>query len=378
MFCIRVITNSGKLTIPSLPKNTQIKAKIHTLRQERIGIVGTPHWQGQPLDGTHLAPQVLRHYADLQNTLTELSYNVKDYGDVAVPYYSTDSPFQQQGRFAAVQRPRTVGETNRRLSAAVQEILRDNRTVLHLGGDHSLALGSVHGHANYMSSLYRHPTDGASLSVLWVDAHADIHTTYTTETGNLHGCPISFLLNELASPHTSQIPGHAWIKPAISARRLAYIGLRNVDKGEREIIKRLGIAMYCMSDVDHYGVEKCFEMAMDKINTDGKLPLHVSFDIDSLDMLEVPSTGTPEPGGLSLREGWQLLQQIRNTKLMTAFDLVEVNPIMGSAKAQRKTLSAASQMIGAVFGAERIGPWRLSRDAPTYFDDMDQEDLLRE
>ena len=217
-----------------------------------------------------------------------------------------------------------------------------------------------------MNNIYRHPVDDASLCLLWVDAHADINTTYSTETGNLHGCPLSFLLRELENTKPPNLPGHGWVRPLVNARRLAYIGLRNVDKGERDIIKRLGIAVYSMSDVDRFGVDRCFEMAMDKINPDGKLPLHVSFDIDSLDALEVPATGTPEPGGLSLREGWQLLEQVRASNLMTAFDLVEVNPIMGNPKEQRKTLAAASQMLGAMFGACRMGPWRLTRDAPVY------------
>ena len=124
--------------------------------------------------------------------------------------------------------------------------------------------------------------------VVWVDAHADINTVETTGSGNIHGMPVAFLLGL-----GSKVEEYSWIKPVLKANRLVYIGLRDVDAGEKAILKEHGIKAFSMHEVDKYGIGKVVEMALDHVNPERKLPIHLSFDVDSLDPTVAPSTGTP-------------------------------------------------------------------------------------
>ncbi|CAB4377102.1 unnamed protein product [Rhizophagus irregularis] len=199
-----------------------------------------------------------------------------------------------------------VAET---VSKAVESHLKRKQVALTLGGDHSLALGTVSG------TLSVYP----DACLIWVDAHADINTPETTKSGNLHGCPVSFLLGI-----AGKVPGFEWINKILSPDRIVYIGLRDVEASEKKILKQLGIKAFSMHEVDKYGIGKVVEMALDAVNPKRDLPIHLSFDVDALDPTVAPSTGTPVRGGLTFREGHYICEAIHDTGCVVAVDIMEV------------------------------------------------------
>ncbi|XP_071441571.1 arginase-2, mitochondrial [Hetaerina americana] len=240
-----------------------------------------------------------------------------------------------------------IAACTKEVSKKVQSIIKDGRKCLTLGGDHSIVIGSIDGHVTALDS-------DDDIAVLWVDAHADLNTYASSPSGNIHGMPMAILTRELSDlwPH---LPGMDWQKPRISLRNLAYIGLRSVDHHERKIIEQFGISAFGMHDIEKYGIVEITERALEAINPNKRRSLHVSYDIDSLDSLEAPSTGTAVRGGLTLREGISLLEIIHSTNTLSALDLVEVNPNIGSKEDVRKTLEAAKHLIKAAFGHSRKG-----------------------
>lgn len=237
-----------------------------------------------------------------------------------------------------------VAACTKLLSEQVQKILKDDRCVLTLGGDHSVSVGTIDGHVQAMEDI----------AVLWIDAHADLNTNKTSESGNVHGMPVALLTTEL-SDYWPHLPGMDWQKPMLSIRNVAYIGLRSVDRYERLVIEKFGIPAFGMEDVERFGIHNTISMALDKIDPYGVKSLHVSFDIDSLDPLEAPSTGTAVRGGLSLREAIHIMEEIHRTRRLNAIDLVEVNPHIGDQRDVKLTVEAAIFIIQAALGYTRRG-----------------------
>ncbi|EPY84119.1 arginase-1 [Camelus ferus] len=272
-------------------------------KSKPIGIIGAPFSKGQPRGGVEEGPTVLRK-AGLLEKLKEQECNVKDYGDLSFAEVPNDSPFK------IVKNPRSVGRANEQLADVVAEVKKSGRTSLVLGGDHSLAIGSISGHARV------HP----DLCVIWVDAHTDVNTPLTTTTGNLHGQPVSFLLKELKGK-IPDVPGFSWVTPCVSAKDIVYIGLRDVDPAEQK-----------------------------------KRPIHLSFDVDGLDPSFTPATGTPVQGGLSYREGLYLTEEIYKTGLLSGLDIMEVNPSLGKTPEEvTRTVNTAIAVTLACFGVVREG-----------------------
>jgi len=232
--------------------------------------------------------------------------------------------------------------------------------VVTLGGDHSIALGSVHG------ILQHYEGTGKSPCILWVDAHADINTTELSPSGNMHGMPLSFNVIEMSNEN-EDLKSFDWFTPRLKACDVAYIGLREVDPEETQIIQDLDMQAFSMRDVDELGIREVTKRAIRAINPNNDRPLHVSFDIDALDPAESPATGTPVPGGLSLREGMSVLEECYKSGCLTALDIVEVNLDLVAEEFRRKqTLNAAHRLIMAAFGNDRGGnlPWPRSQFEP--------------
>ncbi|KAL6474843.1 hypothetical protein MHYP_G00158830 [Metynnis hypsauchen] len=303
-----------------------------------VGLIGAPFSRGQARDGVQLGPDLIRT-AGLVHRLQEQGCEVKDYGNLTFEDVSNDEPVGN------TKRPRAVGRANQQLASTVQRVKSDGHTCVMLGGDHSLAIGSIHGHA----------ACGSELSVVWVDAHADINTPLTTPTGNIHGQPMSYLIHEL---HTKipVLPDFSWIKPCIAAKDIVYIGLRDVDPGEHYILKHLGIKTFSMTEVDRLGIGKVMEQTCDHIFSKVKKPIHLSYDIDALDPSVAPATGTPVVGGLTYREGVYITEHICQTGLLSAVDIVEVNPKQGRTEEEvRSTVNAAVDLVLGCFGRVREG-----------------------
>nr|XP_057922074.1 arginase-1 isoform X2 [Doryrhamphus excisus] len=264
---------------------------------------------------------------------------VKDYGNLTFEEVEPDEPV---GR---VKCARAVGSANRRLSEAVQAAKREGHTSVMLGGDHSLAIGSIHGHAAAVGEL----------SVVWVDAHADINTPLTTPTGNMHGQPVSYLLHELRSK-IPVLPNFSWLNSCLHARDLVYIGLRDVDPEEHYILKLLGVKVFSMTQVDRLGVARVMEETCDFLSDRVKKPVHLSYDIDAIDPSVTPATGTPVVGGLTYREGIYINEQLSQTGLLSGVDLVEVNPLRGNTEREvQSTTTTAVDVLLACFGHRREG-----------------------
>ena len=307
-------------------------------KPQSVGIIGAPFSKGQPRGGVEEGPAVLRK-AGLLEKLKELEYDVKDYGDLSFADDPDDSPFQ------IVKNPRCVGKANKKLADVVAEVKKTGRISLVLGGDHSMAIGSISGHARV------HP----DLCVIWVDAHTDINTPLTTTTGNLHGQPVSFLLKELKEK-MPEVPGFYWVTPCISAKDIVYIGLRDVDPAEHYILKTLGIKYFSMTEVDKLGIGKVMEETFSCLLGRKKRPIHLSFDVDGLDPSFTPATGTPVQGGLSFSEGLYITEEIYKTGLLSGLDIMEVNPSLGKTPEEvTRTVNTTVAMTVACFGVAREG-----------------------
>lgn len=303
-----------------------------------MGVIGAPFSKGQPRGGVERGPDLIRAAGLLQG-LREQGCAVKDYGNLTFEEVMEDEPVR------GVKRVRAVGMANQRLSEAVRAVKKDGHVSVMLGGDHSLAIGSIHGHAAAVGGV----------GVVWVDAHADINTPLSSPSGNVHGQAMSYLLHELHSK-IPVLPNFSWIKPCVSAKDLVYIGLREVDPGEHYILKLLGVKVYSMSEVDQMGVAKVMEETCDYLSARVKKPIHLSYDIDAIDPAVTPATGTPVVGGLTYREGMYISEQLCQTGLLSGVDLVEVNPLRAQSEQEvQSTVSTAVNVLFGCFGRLREG-----------------------
>ncbi|KAF7269000.1 hypothetical protein GWI33_017923 [Rhynchophorus ferrugineus] len=308
----------------------------------KVGILGVPFDKGQAKKGVGHGPAAIRK-AGLLERLSDIEQklDIKDYGDVnyEVPQQLKDLDIPNIKSYA------DIASCNYQVSKKVQEIIESGRICVTLGGDHSLGLGTVDGHIKAKDE---------NLCVLWIDAHPDLNTNKTSTSGNAHGMPSALLAKEL-SDYWPYLPGMDWQKPVISLRNIAYIGLRSVDSYERLIIDKLGINAFGMEDIEIHGINTIVELALNRIDPVGERSIHVSFDIDSLDSLEAPSTGTSVRGGMTLREGIHLMELIYRTGRLAALDLVEVNPNIGTEQDVNRTTDAAIHIIMAALGHSRRG-----------------------
>ncbi|XP_060517350.1 arginase, hepatic [Cylas formicarius] len=319
----------------------------------RVGILGVPFDKGQPKAGVADGPDVIRKLGlidRLRDSLEESGgqVNIRDYGNVA---YDVAADLETNN-VPNMKGYAHVAACNREISKNVSDIIRDGRICITLGGDHSLGIGTVDGHLKAMNE---------NVCVLWVDAHADLNTNKTSGSGNVHGMPMAILAKELCD-YWPYLPGMDWQKPVLSLRNVAYVGLRSVDSYERLIIEKLGINAFGMEDVENFGITNVVDMALKRIDPDSSRSIHVSFDIDSLDSLEAPSTGTSVRGGLTLREGIQLMEMVHRTGRLNGVDLVEVNPNIGSELDVGRTVEAAIHVIMASLGYSRKGALRRRAD----------------
>eukprot|EP00045_Choanoeca_perplexa_P015436 m.193806 g.193806 ORF g.193806 m.193806 type:complete len:379 (+) comp16990_c0_seq1:134-1270(+) len=273
-------------------------------------IIGAPFTYGQPINGVDNGPEALRE-AGLLEGLSRLDWRRVEHGDLKFQQPQRGDPeYTGPGK---CQHAYTVGRACEQIADAVEEHAEAGRFVLTLGGDHAIGMGTVGG------ILRARPNTG----VLWVDAHADINTPEISGSGNMHGMPLGFLAKLVDA---TGIPGCEWIAklpPFDLAQQLVYVGLRDVDMGERDIIQHYGIKAFTMSDVDRYGIGKVMEMALDHL--DGR-PLHMSYDIDACDPAIAPSTGTAVRGGLTYREAHFVAEAAADSHMLGSMDIVEVNP----------------------------------------------------
>jgi arginase len=257
-----------------------------------VAVIGAPLAHGQPLAGVDRGPDILRS-RDLLPKLKQDGWIVEDTGDLNFgPMPDKESKEGFLGGFPNVKFAKAVGNATDKLAQATAKHSAQGDFCLTLGGDHSIAIGSIAG------ILQTAPSTG----IIWVDAHADLNSPDTSASGNIHGMVLSYLFN---LNNTRDMPGFEWMKriPILRENRLVYIGLRDVDDPEKILIRDLGIKTFTMQDVDRWGIGRVMEMAIDHVcpRTSAPRPLHLSFDIDSVDPTYAPSTGTRVAGGLTYR-----------------------------------------------------------------------------
>jgi len=304
--------------------------KPRFLKDKTVSIVGCPFSGGQPKLGVDKGPIHLVE-AGLVDQLKELEWTVNFDGHHQFEQITTaDDP-----PIGKLKNPRFVSRVCKSVAQVVGEHAKKGELPLTLGGDHSLAMGTISG------TLEAHP----NACIIWIDAHADINTSETTESGNIHGMPVSFLLGL-----GEKFDEFAWVKPALKANRLVYIGLRDIDAGEKKILKDNKIRAFSMHEVDKYGIGKVVEMALDHVNPARDLPIHLSFDVDALDPSVAPSTGTPVRGGLTFREGHYICEAIWETGLLVALDLMEVNPSLADEASVKQTVAVGCSLVRAALG----------------------------
>lgn len=290
-----------------------------------ISLVGVPFSGGQPRGGVDEGPASLRE-AGIASIIKEAGWNVVHDSDVAIAPKTITTVNK-------LKNPHWVGTVCKSVHDLVYDRVKGGEMALVLGGDHSIACGSIG------AVLHARP----ETFVIWVDAHADINTPETTDTGNLHGMPVAFL-GKLAG----NVPGFEWMAdlPTLQvSSKLAYIGLRDVDEGEKEILKNLNIKHYWAEDVRRIGINT----VMDEILAFSKdAPIHISFDIDALDPNFAPATGTPVVDGITLADGKHVCERVAATNRLVSMDLVEVNPSLSDADGATTTGNSSLELVQSV------------------------------
>ncbi len=296
------------------------------MMNRKISIVGVPMDLGQGRRGVDMGPNAIR-YAGVIEQLEQLGFEIEDLGDVAIhrPKTTIDESTGLKNLEAVIAASQSIAEK-------VESMVQRESFPLILGGDHSISIGTLAGIAKFYENL----------GVIWYDAHTDINTPETSPSGNIHGMPLAVSLG-LGEERLVSVGGYS---PKIKPENIVFIGARSIDDGEKELIKKLGIKVYTMRDIEHLGMPTVIKETIEylKPRTDG---LHLSFDLDALDKLFAPGVGTPVMGGVSLRESHLALEMLAKEHIVTSAEFVEVNPILDE---RNKTGELAVDLIATLFG----------------------------
>jgi arginase len=292
-----------------------------------VAIIGAGLDLGQARRGVDMGPSAIR-YAGLEARVRGLDRGVVDLGNVPAAVPEATAEENERARYLA-----EVKATCERVATLVANAVRDGQLPLVLGGDHSVALGTLGGLAD------AHDGPGG---VLWIDAHADLNTPETSPSGNVHGMALAAALG-LAGP---EFESDAWPLPAVDSSRVALVGTRALDPGEREAVRRIGARVFTMSHIDRIGVERAVREALDHVR--GRGFVHVSLDMDVVDPSVAPGVGTPIRGGLSYREAHLVMELVAESGLAGSLEVVEVNPILDRENA---TGALAVELVASALGA---------------------------
>ncbi len=295
----------------------------------KVALIGVPLDWGASKRGASGGPAAIRR-AELQKHLEGMGLAVADLGDIAVPKENV-RPGGGKMKYAPV-----IRKVCRLLAEETYDALKSGHTPVVLGGDHSLAAGSVSGVAR------RFRESGKDIGLIWVDAHGDINTPQTSPSGNLHGMPLAHILG-MGDKALSRLAGFS---PAVAASRVALVGVRDLDAGERANLRKSGIRVFTMMDIDRHGLARVIEQAIETAG-EGTAGIHVSFDIDAADPSIAEGVGTPKRGGLNYREAHLLMEIVAESGRLLSLDLTEVNPLEDS---HNMTAVLASELIQSALG----------------------------
>ena len=301
---------------------------------QQIALLGVPIEIGASQRGTLMGPAALRT-AGIGPALAQLGFDVRDHGDLAAP----SLPSHAAPAPANARHYEEIKLWTRALAERAWQIARSGAIPLFMGGDHSLAMGSVNGVARYWQQEMNRP-----LFVLWLDAHADYNTPATTVTGNMHGMSSAFLCGE---PGLDDLLGDQ-PRVSIAPDRLDLFGIRSIDPLEKELVRDRRIAVADMRAIDEFGVGILIRRITEKVRAHNGV-LHVSFDVDFLDPAVAPGVGTTVPGGATYREAHLVMELLHDSGLVRSVDIAELNPFLDE---RGRTARVAVELIGSLFGLQ--------------------------
>jgi arginase len=281
------------------------------MNRRRVALIGVPLDLGAGRRGVDMGPSALR-VAGVDAKLAELGHTVEDRGDLPAKIQETQGPGDPRLKYL-----KEILEVCGELRDQVDDALEQGSVPVVLGGDHSVAMGTIAGVARYFRR------SGARVGLVWFDAHADANTGQTSPTGNIHGMPLAAALG-LGDSRLVSLAGFA---PMVDGAQAALIGVRDVDAEERANVRAAGIHAFTMRDIDERGMRAVMEEAIAHASA-GTAGIHVSFDMDGIDPDYAPGVGTPSPGGLSYREAHLAMEMLADTGRVVSAELVEVNPIL--------------------------------------------------
>jgi arginase len=297
---------------------------------KKLSIIGMPMDLGQMRRGVDMGPSAIR-YAGVNERLKPLFDEIHDMGDIAI-----GRPEVVIDKESNLRNLDLVAEKSSLLAEKVDEVIQSGSFPLVLGGDHSIAIGTLAGVSKHYSSL----------GVIWYDAHGDLNTAETSPSGNIHGMPLAVSLG-IGHRSLTELAGYT---PKVKPENVVIIGARSLDEGEKDLIKEKGIKVYTMHEIDRLGMAKVMEETITylKDKTDG---VHLSLDLDGLDPHDAPGVGTPVMGGISYRESHLAMEMLEESGIVTSAEFVEVNPILDD---KNKTAQAAVALMGSLFGEKLL------------------------
>lgn len=294
-----------------------------------IALIGAPVGAGAGMRGCTMGPEALRT-VNLAQNLEELGHSVKDLGDVEI---------KLAGQAQATPQTRNLPEIAafaQALSASTFAAMQNHQFPIILGGDHSLAMGSVNGVARHCATV------GKELFVLWLDAHADFNTPETSPSGNMHGMSLAMLAGEPGLDAVLAGQPRQTVKP----QNMHLFGLRSVDQDERKLLAARGIHVIDMRLIDEFGVVHLLQRLIEEVKSRNGV-LHVSLDVDFLDPGIAPGVGTPVPGGATYREAHLIMEMLHDSGVVCSLDLVELNPILDD---RGKSAHVLVDLVASLFG----------------------------
>ena len=281
------------------------------MRPSHIAIIGAPLDLGQGRRGVDMGPSALR-VANLNARIAALGYEVEDLGNVEVAQAENTPEGDSHAKYVA-----EIAVSCQHLAAAVSQALSRGRFPLALGGDHSVAVGT-------MSGVSQHFREGSQKAgIIWLDAHADMNTPDSSPSGNVHGMPLACIVG-LGPPELTHLLGYA---PIVDPRNAVIVGLRDVDQIEKLHVRESGVRAFTMRDIDERGLRAVMEEAI-RLASDGAAGFHLSLDMDFVDPQDAPGVGTPVRGGVTYREAHLAMEMICDSGQMVSMEVVEVNPVI--------------------------------------------------
>ena len=301
------------------------------MKKLTMSIIGVPLDHGQSRRGVNMGPSAIR-YAGAIDRLEAIGHEVTDEGDIQV-----DVAKNTEINTSNLKNVNEIIKANTTLAEKVESVVKDGNFPLVLGGDHSIAIGTLAG----LASSYD------NLGVIWYDAHADMNTSETSPSGNIHGMPLAVCIGlgdeRLVNLHSQGAK--------VIPENIVIIGARDVDPGERVLIKEQGIKVFTMHEIDKNGMSSVMQDAIAYLKSREVDGVHLSLDLDGLDPLYTPGVGTPVAGGISYRESHLAMEMLEESGMITSAEFVEVNPILD---VENKTADVAVHLMGSLFGEKLL------------------------